>query len=797
MPLLLPELLCPSGDEAALRAAVDSGANAVYLGYRAFGARASATNFDAEALEAAVRYAHLYHVRVYVTVNTLVKPDEMQDLRAALGEIASTGADAAIVQDLGVADLVRREFPVLALHASTQMAICNAEGARLARTLGFSRVVLARECGLEDVRAVAETGIETEVFVHGALCTAVSGRCLMSSMSGGRSGNRGRCAQPCRQGFRLDGMRGPLLSLRDLCLLDDLPVLCASGAHSLKVEGRLKSPEYVAVVTSVYRRALDAVARGDFRPDPAQREQLLQIFNRGGFTRGHILGAEDADLVTPDRVSHEGLPLGRVQTVKGHLAALHVDRALHDGDSLQLRGAGESYDLRYSGPDIPAGGTASLRLRPDTEARPGMQAARLADARQLDQARAHAPRLIPVSMAARFALGEPMTLALTDGEVSVTAAGPVVEAARSRASTEADARRQLDKLGGTPFTLEDGARLQLLMDEGIFLPVSALNALRRDGVERLIQARTEAFALAGRPLCHDALPAVPARPQPDSPIGPETLAVIFSDPTLAEGLSQAGATLLCFAPRTFTPEALARELPRLPRGTWLRLPPQMTQRTQDACLAVIRSHADRLGGVMAESVGQLGLSLPLPALAGESVPATNPTGVETVRALGACGFVLWPEWTFSEQKGLTPLPLPSLLKVYGRETLMLLNHCPERVRRGLRQGRADCALCANEAMVCAKADPALTDRLGYRFPLARTRFPEGCELSVLGALPTDLRARDADRRALGAGMLLHFTVESAREQLSLTRAYAALLSGASCAPAAFETTLGHWTRGVE
>mgnify|MGYP002564049256 CR=1 FL=1 len=288
MPLLLPELLCPAGDEAALRAAVDSGANAVYLGYRAFGARASATNFDAEALEAAVRYAHLYHVRVYVTVNTLVKPDEMQDLRAALGEIAATGADAAIVQDLGVAAMVRREFPALALHASTQMAICNAEGARLARSLGFSRVVLARECSLEDAHAVAETGIETEVFVHGALCTAVSGRCLMSSMSGGRSGNRGRCAQR----FRMDGMQGPLLSLRDLCLLDDLPVLCASGVRSLKVEGRLKSSEYVAVVTSVYRRALDAVAQGNFRPDPAQREQLLQFHprtysGRGGRGSGH------------------------------------------------------------------------------------------------------------------------------------------------------------------------------------------------------------------------------------------------------------------------------------------------------------------------------------------------------------------------------------------------------------------------------------------------------------------------------------------------------------------------------
>lgn len=795
MPLLLPELLCPAGDEAALRAAVDSGANAVYLGYRAFGARASATNFDAEALEAAVRYAHLYHVRVYVTVNTLVKPDEMQDLRAALGEIAATGADAAIVQDLGVAALVRREFPALALHASTQMAICNADGARLARSLGFSRVVLARECSLEDVRAVTETGIETEVFVHGALCTAVSGRCLMSSMSGGRSGNRGRCAQPCRHGFRMDGMRGPLLSLRDLCLLDDLPALCASGAHSLKVEGRLKSPEYVAVVTSVYRRALDAAARGDFRPDPAQREQLLQIFNRGGFTRGHILGAEDADLVTPDRVSHEGLPLGKVQAVRGRLAALHVDRALHDGDSLQLRGAGESYDLRYSGPDIPAGGTASLRLRPDTKAKPGMQVARLADARQLDQARAHAPRLIPVSMAARFAQGQPMTLTLTDGEVSVTVTGPIVQAAKSRPSAEADARRQLDKLGGTPFTLEDWTRLQLLMDQGIFLPVSALNALRRDAVERLIRMRTEAFASSGRPSRPDAVPS--QHPHPDSPIGPDTLAVIFSDPALAEGLAQAGATLLCFAPRTFTPEALSRDLPRLPRGAWLRLPPQMTQRSQDACLAVIRAHADRLGGVMAESVGQLGLSLPLPVLAGEGVPATNPMGVETVRALGACGFVLWPEWTFSEQKGLTPRPLPALLKVYGRETLMLLNHCPERVRRGLRHGRADCALCTDEAMVCAKADPTLTDRLGYRFPLTRTRFPEGCELSVLGALPTDLRSRDADRRALGAGMLLHFTVESPREQQSLTRTYAALLSGAPRAPAAFETTLGHWARGVE
>ena len=292
MSLLLPELRCPAGDERALRAAVDSGANAVYLGYRVFGARASAVNFDAEALEAAVRYAHLYHVRVYVTVNTLVKPGEMQDLHAALGEIAATGADAAIVQDLGVAAMVRREFPALALHASTQMAICNAEGARLARSLGFSRVVLARECSLEDAHAVAETGIETEVFVHGALCTAVSGRCLMSSMSGGRSGNRGRCAQPCRQGFRMDGMQGPLLSLRDLCLLDDLPVLCASGVRSLKVEGRLKSPEYVAVVTSVYRRAAGCRRAGQFPARTRCSASSFYRFSTAAASRAAIFWAQ-------------------------------------------------------------------------------------------------------------------------------------------------------------------------------------------------------------------------------------------------------------------------------------------------------------------------------------------------------------------------------------------------------------------------------------------------------------------------------------------------------------------------
>ena len=790
MPLYLPELLCPAGNEEALRAAVDSGANAVYLGYTAYGARASAVNFDEGALARAVSYAHLYHARVYVTVNTLIKPGEMAGVRDALSVIDASGADAVIVQDLGVAALARRDFPRLRLHASTQMALCSAFGVETARRLGFDRVVLARECELADIRKACETGVEVEIFVHGALCTAVSGRCLMSSMSGGRSGNRGRCAQPCRQCFELDGREGPLLSQRDLCLLDDLPALCQAGVTSLKIEGRLKSPEYVAVVTRVYRKALDDLARGAFHPgDRGEKEKLLQIYNRGGFTRGHAMGEEDAALITESRVSHEGVPVGELVSAFQGLAKLRLARDLHDGDSLQLRGR-EDADMRYAGHDVPAGQIATLRLRPGLRAGAGMPVSRLSDARQLEDARAHRPAPIPVNLAARFAAGQPMTLAMTDGAVSVTVTGPAAQQARSRATTAEEARRQLEKLGETPFAAQS---VQLVMEENLFLPVSALNALRRDAAVRLEQERVCAFSAAPR---EPFTPASWERPG-SGVVGPNTLAVLFSDPSLADGLHRAGATLGVLDCRDWRADALDAALDKLPDGTWLRLPPQLSQEDFETALPVIARHAQSLGGLMAESVGQLDFPLPLPILAGEGIPATNPVGLEALRRTGVCGFTLWPEWTGEEQRGLAPFALPALVKIYGRETLMLLTHCPERTRRGLRVGREACQICRSERMVCGRENAALTDRKGYAFPLTRTRFARGCEIQVLGALPTDLRAQDGARRALGAGMLLHFTTETPEEQLRLTSLFAALARGERVPPPDVPSTSGHWLRGID
>lgn len=796
----LPELLCPAGDLQALKAAIDCGANAVYLGYKAFGARASAVNFDADTLSTAVSYAHLYHARVHVTVNTLIKDKELAAVSEALQTIRACGADAVIVQDLGVASLVRDQFSDLALHASTQMGLSNAADAAFAQRHGFSRVVLARECSLEDIRKVVATGIETEVFAHGALCSGISGRCLMSSMAGGRSGNRGRCAQPCRLQLRMGDRKGALLSLRDLCTLEHLPAFVEAGVRSLKIEGRLKSPEYVAVVASVYRKALDQIAAGTFDPsDPAPMQALLQIFNRGGFTRGHAFGAEDADMCAVQRVSHEGIPIGVITHVKGQMASLRLSKPLFDGDSLQLRAQADG-DMRYSGHDMPAGSEATLRLRPGLSAKAGAEVAKLSDAKQLAAARAHTPAPIPICMQTCFAVGEPMQLTLSDGISTATVLGDTVQPAQKRSATQDDARKQLEKLGETPFVLAKEADLTIMLQEGLFLPVGALNELRRKGVAALIAQRTAEFEQSGRSetLRFRSQNAGEGSHYSTSghAINTACLAVVFSDPENAEQLKTSGADLLIFEPLDLTPVALSRQLARLPEGCLVQLPPQMSQTTLNAALSCIHAERNRIGGVVAGCVGQLDQMSGLPVWAGAGIPISNRRALEEVCSMQVEGFHLWPEWSATEQQELTPYPKQAFLKVYGREILMLLNHCPERAAQGLTANRRKCAICKHAGMACGMESPCMTDQKGYRFPLQRTVFPEGCVLRLLGALPTDLRMYEQDRLRLGASMLLHFTTETAAEQAAVTRTFAAIRDGA-IPEKPTGTTAGHWHRGIE
>ncbi len=796
--MILPELLCPAGDEAALKAAVDTGADAVYLGCSRFGARASAVNFDEEALERAVNYAHLYHTRVYVTVNTLVKQNEIDGVRDTLRMIETAGADAVITQDIGVAALTAREFPRLALHASTQMALMNATDAAWAKAQGFTRVVLARECSLEDIRKVAATGIETEVFVHGALCTAVSGRCLMSSMAGGRSGNRGRCAQPCRQCYSLGSRTGALLSTRDLCLIDVLPALCKAGVASLKIEGRLKSPEYVAVVTSAYRRVLDDIGKGTFHaPNAETRRELLQIFNRGGFTRGHAMGAEDAALCDASRVNHRGVPIGVVESARNGFANIRLSAALNDGDSLRICGA-KDMELRYSGNDVGQGQTAKVRLRQGDNVRAGDAVVRLADSKQLEAARAHAPKPIAVTMNAELTAGKPMKLTISDGESEACVFGSPVELAQKSASTEADVRKQLEKLGNTPFVLANADNLTVAMEEGLFLPVAALNALRRDAVQTLIENRIRRFGESGRSNPHMLSAEHASRKHADI-IDRNTLAVVFSDASLAQRLSDAGATMFIYEPNDICADAVSAAIDALPDGVWLKMPRQASESSLQELAALVRRYSNKLGGAVLGSIGQLALSLPVPVVAGDGVPVCNCEAITVLENTPFMGFTLWNEWTKDELDEMKPFAITPLLKVYGYEPLMLLNHCPERAARGLDSNRKNCALCKNGSMACGMGKAELADRMGHRFPIQRIHSPEGCILRLLNSLPTLINDEPA-RNKLGAGALMHFTIEPSERQIELVSAFSGLMRGEpdnERALGAEPSTLGHWRRKVE
>ena len=348
-----PELLAPAGSMDALIAAVNNGADAVYLGSTRFGARAYAGNFDEQQLRQAVRYCHQHEVKVYVTVNTLIFENELDDAKALIDFLYHNDVDALIVQDLGLVSWIRRAYPDFELHASTQMHIHNREGVRWVRQLGMKRAVLARETPVELVRECAEEGLDLEIFVYGALCVCYSGECLMSSINGGRSGNRGQCAQPCRLPYQLverDSGRvieAPgeyLLSPMDLNTLDQVEELIRSGATSFKIEGRMKRPEYVGAVVRAYREKIDAVLAG-MRPTSEEGEQirLKKLFNRG-FTTGYLFHQSGPALMNPLRPNHVGIRIGTVLSQRNGRVQVKLTAPLHQGDGLRI--------LRENGEDI-------------------------------------------------------------------------------------------------------------------------------------------------------------------------------------------------------------------------------------------------------------------------------------------------------------------------------------------------------------------------------------------------------------------------------------------------------------
>ncbi len=491
-----PELLAPVGSKESLIAAVKNGADAVYFGGSVFSARQYASNFSREELEWAIDHAHKMGVKAYVTVNTLIKDSELEEAADYLRFLCNAGADAVIVQDLGILRLLREQLPELPVHASTQMTIHNVEGVKFLKDMDVKRVVLARELSLDEIRKIkAETAMEIETFIHGALCFSYSGQCLLSSMIGGRSGNRGYCAQPCRKKYRINDVEGYLLSPKDLNMSEHIGALVKAGIDSFKIEGRMKRPEYVAGVVRVYRKLIDRFfeAPGKFRVTESEKHTLRQLFNRE-FTTGYFFGNPGCELMSRKYPHNIGTELGRVLDYEPRkkLVSISLKAPLRTGDGI---GIGEqdtgviARSMYVNNQNVTAANPGStVRIYLDTEVAAGDVVFKTYDAELMTSLESGNARKIPVRMLIKASINEHVELYVTDGENDITVRGANVSRAEAKPISKNSITEQLKKLGNTIFEAQE---IRFEVDDDIFIPVSGLNSLRREAVSRLEELRAQ------------------------------------------------------------------------------------------------------------------------------------------------------------------------------------------------------------------------------------------------------------------------------------------------------------------
>ena len=499
------ELLAPVGSFEALKAAVQNGANAVYLGGKDFGARASANNFDRDELKEAVKYAHIRGVQVFVTTNTLRKENEIEDFLEYAKFLYDIDVDAIILQDIGMARLIKRELPDFELHASTQMVAHSLEDVKYLESVGFDRVVLAREVTVEEIKYICDNcKADIEVFVHGALCVCYSGQCLMSSMIGNRSGNRGRCAQPCRQRYELiDVYTGEvvnsngdyLLSPRDLNAIEEIDKVIDAGVHSLKIEGRMKRPEYVATVIDGYRKTIDEyLATNKLNVSDETINDLYTIFNRK-FTKGLLLGDVGKDMMNSQLPNNQGLYVGTVVDYNKKAKRLKIKLAntLKKGDGINLGGGTIGRIIKNGNIETIGYKGETIELDFVGEARKGQIVFKTSDSELMDRVQAtftqdkeFVKNIIDAKITIK--LGQKPILTLKDrhsNEATIEGDKIVEEAIKVSLSKE-KVETQLRKLGNTPYELD---LLEIELDDNVSLPISLLNQMRRDCIELLDKER--------------------------------------------------------------------------------------------------------------------------------------------------------------------------------------------------------------------------------------------------------------------------------------------------------------------
>ena len=755
------ELLAPAGNMECLHAAVKAGADAVYLGAGHFNARRGADNFSLENLAEACDYAHLRGVKIYLTLNTVVLPSELPDALELARQAYRCGVDAFIVQDIGISIELSRIMPDVEVHVSTQMNIHDEDGLRAAAALVATRVTLARELSLAEIARLhelaEELGVELESFAHGALCVCYSGQCFMSSLVGGRSANRGRCAQACRLPYELhnralrktlDAPGEHLLSPKDLCTANLIPELLHAGVASLKIEGRMKSPEYVQAVVGVYRAVIDRVEAAidrdgidsvvasdapELRASEEEMNVLSEAFSRG-FTTAYLKGKRGNEIMSYGRPNNRGVFVGRVAKVREGLVFIDPETELHVGDLIEFW-TNRGHFVHTIG-EFKTDRAGRVFFPVERAVGKGDRVFRV---RNAEAAFVDDDKLPSVAVRARAELriGQPalLTFTVASGDASVTVEGPEVEAARTKAITEEEVREHIDRMGTTPFYLSS---LEIDLAEGVGMGFSMLHKLRARAAEELqetILAHYHARKLERTPSRAFA-PVVRK--------GWCKVAALATNPACARAAKRAGADLI------YVPAANYRRGEAVIAG-------QLSDTAEQAgypkqCIPVLptvsqmfdeekrngfdiwkRVKADK--PVMVENLGQLLHATEMGAApeVGPHIPVTNKLDLQAMADLGAQRVWLSPELSLVQIEELGDMaPMPLGLTIMGQTELMVTEHCLLMSQGPCNQ---KCTECARR-----KSPHYLKDRKGYEMPVitdctGRSHLYNAVQMDVAHLMP--------------------------------------------------------------
>ena len=755
------ELLAPAGNMECLHAAVKAGADAVYLGAGHFNARRGADNFSLENLAEACDYAHLRGVKIYLTLNTVVLPSELPDALELARQAYRCGVDAFIVQDIGISIELSRIMPDVEVHVSTQMNIHDEYGLRAAAALGATRVTLARELSLAEIARLhelaEELGVELESFAHGALCICYSGQCFMSSLVGGRSANRGRCAQACRLPYELhnralrktlDAPGEHLLSPKDLCTANLIPELLHAGVASLKIEGRMKSPEYVQAVVGVYRAVIDRVEAAidrdgidsvvasdapELRASEEEMNVLSEAFSRG-FTTAYLKGKRGNEIMSYGRPNNRGVFVGRVAKVREGLVFIDPETELHVGDLIEFW-TNRGHFVHTIG-EFKTDRAGRVFFPVERAVGKGDRVFRVRNAEAVFVDDDKLPS-VAVCARAELRIGQPalLTFTVAAGDASVTVEGPEVEAARTKAITEEEVREHIDRMGTTPFYLSS---LEIDLDEGVGMGFSMLHKLRARAAEELqetILAHYHARKLERTPSRAFA-PVVRK--------GWCKVAALATNPACARAAKRAGADLI------YVPAANYRRGEAVIAG-------QLSDTAEQAgypkqCIPVLptvsqmfdeekrngfdiwkRVKADK--PVMVENLGQLLHATEMGAApeVGPHIPVTNKLDLQAMADLGAQRVWLSPELSLVQIEELGDMaPMPLGLTIMGQTELMVTEHCLLMSQGPCNQ---KCTECARR-----KSPHYLKDRKGYEMPVitdctGRSHLYNAVQMDVAHLMP--------------------------------------------------------------